>query len=254
MDRWKGRVALVTGASVGIGAAVAKVLVRCGMTVVGCARNVDQIKELAAECKKAGYAGVLVPIKCDLTKEDDILAMFATIKAQHKGVDVCINNAGLANNDPLLSGKTSGWKNMLDVNVLALSICTREAYQSMKERNVDDGHIINLNSVAGHVVTNVPGTRFYTGTKFAVTALTEGLRQELREAKSHIRATSISPGFVETEFADRFIKDKATVQQLLSQQKNLTAGDIAEAVLYVLGAPPHVQIGELLVRPVEQQV
>ncbi|XP_051813924.1 LOW QUALITY PROTEIN: dehydrogenase/reductase SDR family member 11-like [Acanthochromis polyacanthus] len=254
MDRWKGRVALVTGASVGIGAAVAKELVRCGMKVVGCARNVDQIKELAAECKKAGYPGVLVPIKCDLTKEDDILAMFATIKAQHKGVDVLVNNAGLANNDPLLSGKTSGWKNMLDVNVIGLSICTREAYQSMKERNVDDGHIINLNSVAGHMVAPISGAHFYAGTKHAVTALTEGLRQELREAKSHIRATSISPGFVETEFADRFIKDKNLAKQILSQQKNLIAGDIAEAVLYVLGAPPHVQIGELLIRPVEQQM
>uniref|UniRef100_A0A3Q1GCJ3 Dehydrogenase/reductase SDR family member 11-like n=1 Tax=Acanthochromis polyacanthus TaxID=80966 RepID=A0A3Q1GCJ3_9TELE len=109
-------------------------------------------------------------------------------------------------------------------------------------------------SVAGHVVHPFSGGHFYAGTKFAVTALTEGLRQELREAKSHIRATSISPGIVETEFGDRFIKDKAIVQQLLSQQKNLIAGDIAETVLYVLGAPPHVQIGELMIRPVEQQV
>ncbi|MEQ2198803.1 Dehydrogenase/reductase SDR member 11, partial [Xenoophorus captivus] len=100
---------------------------------------------LAAECQTAGYSGVLIPYKCDLTRVEDIQSMFAAIKAKHKGVDVCINNAGLAHPEPLLSGKTSGWKNMLDVNVLALSICPREAYQSMKERNIDDGHIINLN-------------------------------------------------------------------------------------------------------------
>uniref|UniRef100_A0A3P8SR75 Dehydrogenase/reductase SDR family member 11 n=1 Tax=Amphiprion percula TaxID=161767 RepID=A0A3P8SR75_AMPPE len=252
MDRWRGRVALVTGASVGIGAAVAKELVRCGMKVVGCARNVDKIQELAEECKKAGYSGVLVPIKCDLTKEEEILSMFATIKEQHKGVDVCINNAGLMLPEPLLSGKTSNWRNMLDLNVIGLSICAREAYQSMKERNVDDGHIINLNSVVGHSVYPFSEGHFYTGTKFAVTALTEGLRQELREAKSHIRATSISPGVVETEFAYRaYSQEPEKAKMLYSQHKNLSGGDIAETVLYVLGAPPHVQIGELTVAPVE---
>uniref|UniRef100_A0A3B5BBP2 Dehydrogenase/reductase (SDR family) member 11b n=1 Tax=Stegastes partitus TaxID=144197 RepID=A0A3B5BBP2_9TELE len=146
-------------------------------------------QEVAAECKKAGYTGVLVPIKCDLSKEEKILSMFAAIKEQHKGVDVCINNAGLARPDQLLNGKTGGWKTMLDVNVIGLSICTREAYQSMKERNVDDGHIIHINSMSGHRTTPMADIHFYSATKFAVTALTEGLRQELREAKSHIRAT-----------------------------------------------------------------
>ncbi|XP_022076829.2 dehydrogenase/reductase SDR family member 11-like [Acanthochromis polyacanthus] len=255
MDRWKGRVALVTGASVGIGAAVAKELVRCGMTVVGCARNVDKIQKLAEECKSAGHSGVLVPIKCDLTKEEEILAMFATIKAQHKGVDVCINNAGLSHPDPLISGKTSSWRNILDVNVLALSICTREAYQSMKERNVDDGHIIHINSVVGHYVPKIPELHFYTGTKYAVTALTEGLRQELLEAKSHIRATCISPGVVDTEFGERlYSNDPEKYAALFSQHKNLSGLDVAGAVLYALGAPPHMQIGDIVLRPVEQQV
>ncbi|KAF3847540.1 hypothetical protein F7725_020568 [Dissostichus mawsoni] len=222
MDRWRGRVALVTGASVGIGAAIAKELVRCGMKVVGCARDVDKIQNLAAECQSAGHSGVLVPFKCDLNNEEEILSMFAAIKDQHKGVDVCINNAGLANPESLLHGQTSGWKNMLDVNVLALCICSREAYQSMKERNVDDGHIINLNSMSGHRVVHSTDVHFYSSTKFAVTALTEGLRQELREANTHIRATA------------------------------LEAIDVANSVTYVLSAPPHVQIGDIQMRPVEQ--
>ncbi|KAM6933813.1 dehydrogenase/reductase SDR family member 11-like [Xenentodon cancila] len=253
MDRWRGRVALVTGASVGIGAAVARELVRCGMKVVGCARDVEKIQKLAAECQSAGHSGVLVPFKCDLTNEEEIQSMFSAIKAEHEGVDVCINNAGLAHPEPLLSGNTSGWKNMLDVNVLALSICTREAYQSMKERNVDDGHIININSICGHRVINSTDGHFYTATKYAVTALTEALRQELREAKTRIRATSISPGVVKTEFAGRFYSndtEKATL--LYSMYKVLDAVDIANAVTYVLTAPPHVQIGEMVLQPVEE--
>ncbi|KAG8001853.1 Dehydrogenase/reductase SDR family member 11 [Nibea albiflora] len=209
MDRWRGRVALVTGASVGIGAAVAKELVRHGMKVMGCARDVEKIQKLAAECQSAGLSGVLVPFKCDLSNEEEILSMFAAIKEQHKGVDVCINNAGLAHAEPLLSGKSSGWKNMLDVNVLALSVCTREAYQSMKERNVDDGHIININS--------------------------------------------ISPGLVETEFAQRlYCNNPDKSAGAYTKIKCLEAIDVADSVTYVLSAPPHVQIGDVQMRPVEQ--
>ncbi|XP_033833504.1 dehydrogenase/reductase SDR family member 11-like [Periophthalmus magnuspinnatus] len=253
MERWRGRVALVTGASVGIGAEVVKELVRHGMKVVGCARDVEKIKKLSEECQAAGHSGVLVPYKCDLTNEEEILSMFSDIKSQHQGVDVCINNAGLAHPEPLLSGKTSGWKNMLDVNVIALSVCTREAYQSMKERNVDDGHIININSMSGHRVVHNSVTHFYSATKFAVTALTEALRLELREAKTHIRATSISPGVVETEFALRlFSQNPEKVATAYKQFKCIEAVDIAHAVIYALSAPPHVQIGDIQIRPVEQ--
>lgn len=245
--------ALVTGASVGIGAAIALELVWHGMKVVGCGRDVEKIQKLSAECQSAGLSGVLVPFKCDLTNEEEILSMFTAIKAQHKGVDVCINNAGLAHPESLLNGKTSGWKNMLDVNVLALCVCTREAYQSMKERNVDDGHIININSMSGHRVVPSADIHFYSSTKYAVTALTEGLRQELREANTHIRATSISPGVVRTEFAPRLYSensDKAAASYTKFQP--LEAIDVANSVTYVLSAPPHVQIGDIQMRPVEQ--
>nr|XP_055052077.1 dehydrogenase/reductase SDR family member 11-like [Misgurnus anguillicaudatus] len=253
MFRWKGRVALVTGASVGIGAAIAKSLVQNGMKVVGCARNVEQIEKLASECVKSGFGGTLIPYKCDLSVEEEILAMFSSIKVQHHSVDVCINNAGLAHPDFILTGKTSGWKAMLDVNVIGLSVCTREAYQCMKERNVDDGHIININSMSGHRVVHNSDLHFYAATKYAVTALTEGLRQELREAKAHIRATCISPGLVETEFALRLLKHKPEMAAATyTSLKCLEADDVASAVLYVLSAPPHVQIGDIQMRPVEQ--
>ncbi|KAJ8257051.1 hypothetical protein COCON_G00192030 [Conger conger] len=255
MERWKGRVALVTGASVGIGAAIARTLVQHGMKVVGCARNVEKIEKLSAECQSAGYPGTLVPYKCDLTSEEEILSMFSAVKTLHQGVDVCVNNAGLACNEPLLSGKTDGWRTMVNVNILALSICTREAYQSMKERGVDDGHIININSMSGHRVVANAVTHFYSATKYAVTALTEALRQELREAKTHIRASCVSPGLVETEFAFRLYnnnpeKAAATYEQI----KCLEATDVASAVMYILSTPPHVQIGDVLMRSVEQVV
>ncbi|KAG1951376.1 dehydrogenase/reductase SDR family [Pimephales promelas] len=253
MDRWKGRVALVTGASVGIGAAIAKSLVQQGMKVVGCARNLEQIQNLAAECVSSGFSGTLFPYKCDLSVEEEVLSMFSWIKVQHQGIDVCINNAGLALPEPLLSGKTSGWRTMMDVNVIGLSVCTREAYQSMKERNIDDGHIININSMSGHRVVNNADSHFYSASKYAVTALTEGLRQELREAKTHIRATCISPGLVETEFAYRlFSETPEKAVAMYTNIKCLEAADITNAVLYVLSAPPHVQIGDIDIRPVEQ--
>ncbi|OWK14434.1 DHRS11 [Cervus elaphus hippelaphus] len=236
MERWRDRLALVTGASGGIGAAVARALVQQGLKVVGCARTVGNIEELAAECKSAGYPGTLIPYRCDLSNEEDILSMFSAVRSQHSGVDICINNAGLARPDTLLSGSTSGWKEMFNVNVLALSICTREAFH-----------------MSGHRVPPPAETHFYSATKYAVTALTEGLRQELREAQSHIRATCISPGVVETQFAFKLHdKDPEKAAATYEHMKCLKPEDVAEAVIYVLSMPPHVQIGDIQMRPTEQ--
>ncbi|XP_032177936.1 dehydrogenase/reductase SDR family member 11 isoform X1 [Mustela erminea] len=273
MERWRDRLALVTGASGGIGAAVARALVQQGLKVVGCARTVGNIEEVAAECKSAGYPGTLIPHRCDLSSEEDILSMFSAVRSQHSGVDICINNAGSARPDTLLSGSTSGWKDMFNVNVLGLSICAQEAYQSMKERKVDDEHIININSMYGHQVSPHSVIHFYSATKYAITALTEGLRQELREAQTHIRATAwlltgwrwgsawplsrssllvqcISPEVVETQFAfklhDKVLEKAAATYERI---KCLKPEDVAEAVLYVLSTPPHVQVSLVLTAP-----
>uniref|UniRef100_A0A087XRN6 Dehydrogenase/reductase 11b, tandem duplicate 2 n=1 Tax=Poecilia formosa TaxID=48698 RepID=A0A087XRN6_POEFO len=255
MDRWKGRVALVTGASVGIGATIAKELVRYGMTEVGCARSLDKIQALAVECKNAGHSGVLIPMKCDLTNAEDIQSMFAIIKAQHKGVDVCINNAGLAHNEPLLSGKTSAWKNMLDdkIQVCYTFLCVKTVCQVRNDLNYNFSCFILFSGVFGG---NVGVVKFMSLCEAAVKSLKnpELTTVETKEADVHIRFLSISPGIVETEFAHRFYSetpDKATATY--SQLKPLEAIDVANAVVYVLSAPPHVQIGEMLLRPVEQQ-
>ncbi|CAL1260848.1 unnamed protein product [Larinioides sclopetarius] len=145
MDRWQGRVALVTGASAGIGAELCRALVKHGMVVVGCARNVEKIKAIAEEINVKISPGKLVPIKCDLTKESEILALFDEISKTYSRLDVCINNAGLAHDSPLLTGSTSSFRNMLDVNVMALCICTQQAVKLMQGKKIDDGQIININ-------------------------------------------------------------------------------------------------------------
>jgi NADP-dependent 3-hydroxy acid dehydrogenase YdfG len=251
MIRWQGRVALVTGASCGIGAAIAESLVRYGMQVVGCARNIAEIQNLASRLK--GEKGSLHAIQCDLTKEDEILAMFEEISKNFKGVDVCINNAGLSHCAPLLSGDTSQWRQMLDVNVLGPTICTREAVKSMRSRNVDDGHIVHIGSIVGHSVpANYTDGHFYSMSKFAVRALTEGHRNELRELGSHIRVSSISPGLVETQFAIR-MRGEERGKQLYSSFTPLQANDIVDGVIYVLSAPAHVQVHDIIIRPNESK-
>ncbi|RXG57695.1 Dehydrogenase/reductase SDR family member 11 [Armadillidium vulgare] len=142
MERWTGRVALVTGASVGIGATVCEALVRSGLKVVGAARGVDQVKVLSESLKDA--KGSLLPIKCDLTKENDVLNLFDKIKEEFGGVDICINNAGLSNGKKLLEGTVEEMREMTDVNIIALCLCSQLAIKSMRERGVDDGHIINI--------------------------------------------------------------------------------------------------------------
>jgi len=254
MDRWSGRVALVTGASSGIGAAICRQLVENGMRVVGAARSHDKVQAVADELR--GQKGSLTAIRCDISKDDDVRALFSTIKRKFGGVDVCINNAGLDSFSSLIDGDPSKWRAMLDVNVIGLSFCTKEALASMKERGMDEGQIVHISSVAGHGVMDPSMiSAMYTASKFAVRALTEGLRQELRHVKSNIRVTSISPGIVETGFysTQLNIPDEVAKEALAGYGfKVLEASDIADSVLHVLKAPSHVQINDIIVRPTQQ--
>ncbi|XP_067003643.2 farnesol dehydrogenase isoform X2 [Anabrus simplex] len=246
MERWSGRVALVTGASSGIGAATASSLVKSGMQVVGLARRDDKVKELAASLK--GAPGKLHAVKGDVSKEDDVLRTFAWIKENLGGVDVLINNAGVINEGNLHDGELGDWRNMLDVNVLGLSLCTREAVKDMRSRGVNDGHIIHINSVAGHIVSNRPGFLMYSASKHAVTALAEGIRKELVRLGTRIRVTSISPGLVKSEIFERDNMKDSTSDKMYAENY-MEAQDIADAVVYVLGTPERVQIQELIIKP-----
>jgi 17beta-estradiol 17-dehydrogenase / 3beta-hydroxysteroid 3-dehydrogenase len=247
MDRWRGKVALITGASSGIGRAVAVALARAGMKVAVCARRADRLAALAAELEGAGAEVLTRP--ADLRDDAQILALFEAVRARWGGADVLVNNAGLGHAASLMAGSTEEWREMLEVNVLALCVCTREAVADMRARG-DRGQVIHVSSMSAHRVPG--GSGVYSATKFAVRSLTEGLRLELREAGSDIRVAAISPGFVETEFAERYHGSAEAATKAYGRYKVLESEDVAAAVLYVLSQPDHVQVHDLLVRPTHQ--
>ncbi|MFK7984885.1 MAG: SDR family NAD(P)-dependent oxidoreductase [Sandaracinaceae bacterium] len=245
LARWQDRVALVTGASSGIGRATARRLAAGGMKLVLAARREDRLRALAEELSGAE---VLTHVT-DLRDPASIDALFRATRARFGGVDVLINNAGLGRAEPLVSGDTEAWREMLEVNVLALCICTREAVTDMRTRG-DDGHVIHISSMAAHRVPG--GSGVYSATKYAVRSLTEGLRLELRGLGSGIRVTALSPGFVETEFAAVYHRSDDAAASTYGRFKVLEDVDVAEAVAFTLSAPAHMQVHDMLIRPTDQ--
>lgn len=252
MHRWFGRTALVTGASVGIGHAITQDLLRHGVNVVGCARRVEAIEAIQDKVQQEPHGdvrpGKLMAVKCDLTKEDDILSMFAAIRnSPFKGVDICVNNAGVGTVGSLRNESTSAWRWMFDINVLALSICTRETFRSIQDRGVTDGHIIHISSILGHHVARTNG--FYSCTKFAVRALSEGLRKELLHEKSGVKITQISPALVRTEIFQATGNQDAE-SKISAWSDYLEPSDVSNAVIFSLATPEHVQLEDIIIRPI----
>ncbi|GAB0095663.1 hypothetical protein DMENIID0001_110680 [Sergentomyia squamirostris] len=246
MDQWKNRIAVVTGASSGIGAAVAKDLVKAGMVVVGLARRVNQVEALKNDLPDELQKN-LHSMQCDVSNEEDIVRVFSLVIEKFNGIDVLINNAGVGSalgNDLIASDNTASIRKILDTNVLGLVFCTREAYKSM-EKHGRNSHVIHINSIVGQKNFNdflpARSRNMYTPSKCAVTAITEIHRQEFIRSKHHIKVTSISPGLVRTELPPKsFIEENSAI---------LEPQDISQSILYVLGTPPHVQVHELTVKP-----
>ncbi|KAL5018738.1 hypothetical protein ScPMuIL_004460 [Solemya velum] len=141
---------------------------------------------------------------------------------------------------------------MLDINLLGYCICTREAIRSMRDRGAKGGHVFFMNSLAGLRFPGNTNLHLYSVTKYAVTAYAEGVRRELREMKSPIRVTSISPGIVETDFAMTMLQNEAKAAETYAHFKCLQPEDIANAVEYALNSPDHVQVDNILIRPTQQ--
>jgi NADP-dependent 3-hydroxy acid dehydrogenase YdfG len=240
-----GRSVVVTGASCGIGAAVTRALAAEGARLTIGARRVERLERLAEEI---GVDRVTV-VKTDMRVEDDVVHLIAAARDRFGGVDALINNAGLGRRAPVSSAPTELWREMLETNVLGLLIATREAVQDMERRKVA-GHVVHVSSMAGHRVPG-PDSGVYAGTKFAVRAITEGLRQELRARQSPIRVATVSPGYVDTEFAEVFVGPGGAPQPPRIMQ--LTADDVARAVVWILTQPGHVEVHDVLLRPTQQK-
>ncbi|MEO0424903.1 MAG: SDR family NAD(P)-dependent oxidoreductase [Pseudomonadota bacterium] len=239
------RVALVTGASSGIGTAVATALLERGTRVALLARRQERLTQLAA----AHDPQQSLVCSADLRQEHEIRGAFRAIRDAWGGVDILINAGGLGRRAPLTGDHADAWREMLEVNVLGLCICTQESIADMRERG-DHGHVVHISSMAAHRVPG--GSGVYSATKFAVRSLTEGLRQELRELGSGIRITAVSPGYVETEFAQVFEGSRDAAAGTYGHYKVIQPEDVAATVMHALEAPAHVAIHDILMRPTDQ--
>jgi NADP-dependent 3-hydroxy acid dehydrogenase YdfG len=235
------RIAVVTGASSGIGAATARQLARAGFHVVAGARRSDRLEPLAEEVGATTLA-------LDVTDPASVDAFTAAVADRHGHADLLVNNAGAALGlDPVADGHDQDWQTMLDTNVVGLLRVTRGFLPLL--RAAPHAHIVNLGSIAGFEV--YPGGAGYAASKHAVRAITQTLRLELNGEP--IRITEIAPGMVETEFSlTRFHGDQSRADQVYAGVQPLTADDIAGCVVWAVTRPPHVDIDLMVVRPVAQ--
>ncbi|MHC1729080.1 MAG: SDR family NAD(P)-dependent oxidoreductase [Syntrophobacteraceae bacterium] len=242
----KGSWALVTGASAGLGRAIAKGLAARGANLLVCARRENRLVELKEELTRSH--GVQVePLVFDIGDFKQCEAALKKKADQVSKVSILVNNAGLGRGaGPVHEASIEDWEQMIDTNIKGLLYMTRLILPYMVERN--SGHIVNIGSVVGR--WTLPGSVVYSATKFAVRAISEGLRMDLTGRK--IRVTNIEPGMAKTEFNLARLGDKAKAEAVYEGFTPLQPEDIAEAVIWCLDRPPHVNIQELVVFPTDQ--
>ncbi len=269
MERWIGKVAIITGVSSGIGSALALDLVNAGMIVVGLARRVERIDDLKNSISP-NAKGKLHSFKCDISNDDDVKIAFEWIEKTFGTVHVLVNNAGVSVLTSLTDdGNEKQLKNVIQTNLWGLVLVTKKFFAIVKKQNIVGAHVININSVLGHDVFPTPPGRnpmwnVYPASKFGVTAITETLRQEFSYHGLKTKVTvsrkirriifeltidaiyfqSVSPALVTTEMTT-----KNGAEKLFKNTPALKPEDISQAILYALGTPEHVQVHEITIRP-----
>ena len=241
------KIAFITGASSGIGAACARKFAQGGYTLLLNARSVDKLQALQTELETAyGIDVVLLPF--DVRDRKAAEAALKSLSEKYRIIDVLVNNAGLALGvDKEYEGTEDNYDTMIETNITALLMMTRLVVPGMVNRG--KGHIINIGSVAGDAA--YPGGSVYCATKAAVKVLSDGLRMDLVDTP--LRVTNVKPGLVETNFSvTRFAGDKERADKVYQGIKPLTGEDIAEVVYFAASAPEHVQIAEVLVLATHQ--
>lgn len=241
------KIALITGASAGIGEACAELFARENYNLILTGRRADRLEKLAAKLNKKYNTEVAV-CAFDVRDREQVATNFESLPAKWKKVDVLINNAGLSQGlDPIQKGDLDDWDTMIDTNIKGLLYVTRVVSNWMIENG--RGHIVNLGSIAGKEV--YPNGNVYCATKHAVDALSKGMRIDL--VQHGIKVTAIHPGAVETEFSEvRFHGDKERAKKVYNGFEPLVAEDIAETIFFVVSRPKHVNINELLIMPTAQ--
>ncbi|XP_022904171.1 farnesol dehydrogenase-like [Onthophagus taurus] len=241
------KVAIVTGASAGIGAATVKALLKQGMKVVGFARRKEKIENLVEN-----HDGKLFAVSVDVTKPQEILAGFAWVTKNVGPVHVLINNAGVLGNSTVLTGDLDTWQQLMDTNFMSYAITTKEAVKIMTANNIN-GYIININSTIGYYDLLMPNNVMYRSSKIALRVMTENVRVELARMNSNIRITSLSPGVVKTDIMAATYGEEMG-KEMHSNIPYILSEDIADSILYVLSTPQRVNISEIMIRPTGEDI
>ncbi len=244
MPEITGKVVAITGASSGIGEATALLLAERGAKVVLGARGVDRLAALTARICEAGGEAVCLPT--DVKRREDLTAFVALACERFGKLDVLVSNAGIAPIAPLDDLRVEEWDEMIDINIKGVLYGIAAALPVFRAQGF--GHFVNTASTAAHRI--VPNMAVYAGTKFAVRAISEGLRQE---AGDKLRVTVISPGFTRTNLAESMTNPELKAQAISAMEKMAIPPDaIAEAIAYAIGQPTNVDVGEIIVRPTAQ--
>jgi 3-hydroxy acid dehydrogenase / malonic semialdehyde reductase len=248
MNRIQGKLALVTGASSGIGEACARRFAAEGADLALWARRVDRLRDLAGDLSREH--GVTVRVAAvDVRDRVAVAEAATTLLSEGEPPHILVNNAGLASGlDPIQEGDFDDWDRMIDTNVKGLLNVTRTLLPAMI--GAGRGHVINIGSTAGYMV--YPKGNVYNATKYAVTALTEGINLDL--AGTPLRVSSVDPGFVETEFSSvRFHGDEERAANVYRGFQPLSGDDVADAVVYAANLPPHATVLRLILQPTAQR-
>lgn len=239
------RVALVTGASAGIGEATARALARSGAAVAVTARRTDRLEALVREIEDAG--GRAIALAADVVSLDAVRAVVDGTLARFGAIDILVNNAGVMRIAPITENRVEDWTRMVDVNVKGVLHFLSATLPVMLEQ--ESGHLVTVGSLAGR--RPFPGGTVYSATKFAMRSLSWGLHLELGNAHG-IRVTDIQPGVVSTELLDDDPETAAVWEEAWRDRRTLQPADVARAIEFVVTSPDRVSVSELLVRPTDQ--
>ena len=240
-----GKVALVTGASAGIGQATARSLAEAGAHVVATARREDRLEGLGSEINCRG--GSAVSRTADVTEPGAIQQVVSETVAESGRIDILVNNAGIMRISDITENNIEDWTAMVDVNIKGVLHFLSAVMPSMIQQG--SGHIVNVGSVAGR--RPFPGASVYAATKFAVRALSWGLHLELGAAHG-IRVTDIQPGYVSTDLLAEQPETLASWSEAWTGRRTLEPEDVARSIVFAVTSPDHVSVSEILVRPTDQ--